>query len=69
MLKICAAVQLATSISAGTANARGGVPAESMPGTNFTNMPIYRSTPVERLNRVKPAGKHARRQRTSARDD
>jgi len=46
MLKIFCAVVLANSIYGGAANARGGGPAESMPETNFTDLPDYRPKPL-----------------------
>jgi hypothetical protein len=69
MLKIFTAVLLATVACAGAASARGGGPAETMPGTNFTDMPRYHPKPVECLKRVKCMGKHARWHRSSAGDD
>ena len=69
LLKIFTTVFLATVVYAGAASARGGGPAETMPGTNFTDMPSYHPKPVECLKRVKCAGKHARWHRSSARDD
>ena len=47
MLKILAATLLVTSIYAEAADARGGGPAETMPGTNFTDTPSYRAKSVE----------------------
>ena len=67
MLKILAVALLATSIYAGTASARGGGPAEPMPGTNFTDMPSYRPKPVEPLRRIKYARKHVRWRQSSPR--
>jgi hypothetical protein len=69
LLRIFTIVFVATAMYAGAASARGGGPAETMPGTNFTDMPSYHPKPVECLTRVKCAGKHARRHRTSARDE
>ena len=69
MLKIFTAVLLATAACAGAASARGGGPAETMPGTNFTDMPSYHPKPDECLKRVKCSGKHARWHRSPARDD
>jgi hypothetical protein len=45
MLKIFAAALLATSIFAGPAHAHGGG-AETMPGTNFTDLPSYHPKPL-----------------------
>jgi hypothetical protein len=42
MLKIFAAVLLTASVHAGAASAHGGGPAETMPGTSFTDLPSYR---------------------------
>jgi len=69
MLKILAAILLAMSIYAGSANARGGGGAETMPGTNYTDMPDYRPKPVERRRRLKPMSKHGHRLQGSARGD
>ncbi len=59
MLKSFAAVLLATSTFA-TTSARGGGPAETMPGTNFTDMPSYPAKPVEPLRRIKHTREHIR---------
>ena len=68
MLKILAAALLATLICAGAADARGGGPAETMPGTNFTDMPSYRAKPAEPLGRIKHTRKHGQwRQQFSSR--
>jgi hypothetical protein len=69
MWKIFIAVLLATAACAGAASARGGGPAETMPGTNFTDMPRYHPKPVECLKQAKCAGKHVRWHRSFARDD
>jgi hypothetical protein len=69
LLKIFATVFLATAAYAGAANAHGGGPAETMPSTNFTDMPSYHPKPAECPKRVKCMGKHARWHRSSARDD
>jgi hypothetical protein len=58
MSKIFAAVLLATSIYAGPVSARGGDPAESMPGTNFTDMPSYQPKPVAPHVWIKHTRKH-----------
>ncbi len=58
MLKIFAALLLATSIYAGAASARGGG-AEPMPGTNFTDLPSYHPKPLA-SHKIKHARKHAR---------
>ena len=55
MLKIFAAVLLAALAYAGPASAHGGGPAETMPATNFTDMPDYRPKPVPPCVRVKHA--------------
>jgi PBP1b-binding outer membrane lipoprotein LpoB len=46
MLKIFSAVLLVTAIYGGCANAHGGGGAESMPGTNYTDMPAFSPHPV-----------------------
>ncbi len=53
MLKIFAAVLLAALAYAGPASAHGGGRAETMPATNFTDMPDYRPKPVPPYVRVK----------------
>jgi hypothetical protein len=58
MLKILAAVLFATSIYAGPAGAHGGGGAETMPGTNFTDMPSYRPRPAKPQVWIKPARAH-----------
>jgi len=50
MVKSFAIILLATFVSAGAALARGGG-AESMPGTNFTDMPPYHPVPLCRSKR------------------
>ena len=65
MLKMSAAILLATLCYVGAANAHGGGGAAPMPSTNFTDMPSYspqRMTPV-RL----PRTKHGHRQQGVAR--
>jgi hypothetical protein len=42
MLKIFSAVLLVAATYGATASAHGGCGAESMPGTNYTDMPAYR---------------------------
>ena len=42
MLKIFCVVLLVTATYCTTASAHGGGGAESMPGTNYTDMPAYR---------------------------
>ncbi len=58
MLKILAAVIFAAWIYAGPASAHGGGPAETMPLTNFTDLPDYRPKPVAPCARSKHACKH-----------
>jgi hypothetical protein len=58
MLKIFAAILLAASAYAELASAHGGGPAESMPATNFTDMPDYRPKPVAPCLLVKHVCKH-----------
>jgi len=60
MLKIFAAAVLATTISAGAANARDGGGAEPMPGISFTDMPSYSAKPIK--------AKHVRWRRDIARN-
>lgn len=64
MLKIFAAMLLATSIYAGTASARGGG-AEPMPSISFTDMPNY---PAKRMNQTDPPRKNVRWHRGFVRD-
>jgi hypothetical protein len=59
MLRKLAIVLLAVSTFAGVASAHGGGPAESMPGTNFTDMPSYPGKPAEQLKRIKKLHKNA----------
>jgi hypothetical protein len=59
MLKIFAAVLLATSMYAGAANARGGG-AETMPATNFTDLPPYRPQLAKPRVWIRPAHNHVR---------
>jgi len=65
MLKIFAAMLLATSIYAGTASARGGGGAEPMPSINFTDMPNY---PAKRVNQTDLPRKNVRWHRGFVRD-
>jgi len=67
LLKIFTIVLLATAACAGAANARGGGGAETMPLTNYTDMPSYHPRPVACL-RIK-CGKRAHWHRSPARDD
>ena len=60
MLRKLAVVLLAVSTFAGVASAHGGGPAESMPGTNFTDMPSYPGKPAEQLRRIKKLHKNVR---------
>ncbi len=60
MLRELAVVLLAVSTFAGVASAHGGGPAESMPGTNFTDMPSYPSKPAEQIKRIKKVHKNVR---------
>ncbi len=69
MLKILAAALLATLICVGAADARGAGPAETMPGTNFTDMPSYRAKPAEPLGRIKHTRKHGQWRQHSPRGD
>ncbi len=64
MLKIFAAMLLATSIYAGAANARGGGE-EPMPSISFTDMPNY---PAKRIDQIKPLRKNVRWHRGFTRD-
>jgi hypothetical protein len=45
MLKILSAVLLVAATYAAPADAHGGGPAESIPGTNYTEMPDFRPYP------------------------
>jgi hypothetical protein len=49
LMKIFAIVLLSTSVYAGAASARGG--AETMPGTNYTDLPPYHPMPACRAKR------------------
>jgi len=42
MLKIFASILFVATVYAGPASAHGGGPAETMPLTNYTDMPSYR---------------------------
>jgi hypothetical protein len=66
MLKIFAAVLLATSIYAGSAAARSGG-AESMPSIGYTHMSDYRPKPARPRVRIKHARKHDQWRRESIR--
>jgi hypothetical protein len=50
LMKIFAIVLLSTSVYAGAASARGGG-AETMPGTNYTDLPPYHPMPACRAKR------------------
>ena len=52
MMKIFAIVLFSTSVYAGAASARGGG-AETMPGTNFTDLPPYHPMPACRRVRYR----------------
>ena len=60
MLKIFSAVVLATFIYSGAADAHGGGPVETMPGTNYTDMPDYRPRSVTPHVGTKHIRKHVR---------
>jgi len=60
MLRKLAVVLLAVSTFAGVASARGGGPAQTMPGTNFTDMPSYPIKSAEQLRRIKKLHKNVR---------
>ena len=55
MLKIFGAILLASVIGSAAAYAHGGGPAESMPLTNYTDMPDYRPRPLVPCARSKHA--------------
>jgi hypothetical protein len=50
LMKIFAIVLLSTSVYAGAASARGGG-AETMPSTNYTDLPPYHPIPACRAKR------------------
>ena len=60
MLKIFAAVLLATALAAGAASAHGGGgSAGAMPGIDYTDMPAYAPKPDKPVRHPwKPAHKH-----------
>jgi hypothetical protein len=60
---------LAVCTFAGVAGAHGGGPAESMPSTNFTDMPSYPSKPAEQLKRIKKPHQNVRRHQGPTRAD
>jgi len=60
MLKIFCAGVLAASIYGGAANAHGGGPAETMPGTNYTDMPGYYPRSVGPHVGIRHIRKHVR---------
>jgi len=60
MLRELAVVVLTVSTFADMASAHGGGPAESMPGTNFTDMSSYPIKPAEQLKRIKKLHKNVR---------
>jgi hypothetical protein len=64
MLKTFAAVLLATSIYSGFAAARGGG-AETIPGTDYTDMPDYRPRPAKPRVWIKHVRKHDQWRRDS----
>lgn len=68
MLKVFYAVLLATATYCATAGAHGGGGAESMPGTNYTDMPAYRPHAVAPSSpRGKSPRSHARMHQRSVR--
>ena len=69
LLKIFTTVLLATAIYAGPTTAHGGGGAETIPGTNYTDMPSYHPQPVDCLRWASCGGKHLRWHRTPARKD
>ncbi len=67
MLKTFTFVLLATSIYAGPVSARGGGGAETMPATNFSDMPSYRPGPAKPRVWIKHARNHVRWRQSSSR--
>jgi hypothetical protein len=60
MSKTFAAVLVAALAFAGAASARGGGPAEPMPGTNFTDMPSYSPRPIVPARRARHVPRYDR---------